>query len=406
MGYSQSVFKGFGWLTLAKVVSRGFSFVKVALVARIMGPTEFGLYGVIALVIALFETVTETGINVVLVRKEQSEDMVSTAWMVSLFRGLMIGIFIAIAASPVAHFFANDSLKNYVLAAAFVPFIKGFINPSLAFFQKRLEFHKDTLLRTSVLLIDALTGIVLVLIFRNLWGLVYALLVSAVAEVVLTWIFCSPRPSLKADWSHVKELLHFSKWFNLVVISNYLSSQFDTIVVGRILGMHTLGIYQSAYKVAHAPIVEVADLASQSTFPVYSRMQHDSPRMMRAYVKAGGTSALVTGLLVIGLVLFREQVILLVFGQEWVGAVSLIPVLALAAWIRSLIAPASAVILSMNRPDLLAQVSSIRVLVMGMLALWLMPDAGVMGMAYIILFGNLASVPLLWRSMRIIRKNT
>jgi O-antigen/teichoic acid export membrane protein len=406
MGYSNSVMRGFGWLTAAKFLSRGLSFVKVALVARIMGPADFGLYGVIAMVIALFETVTETGINVVLIRKKNGEAMLSTALVVSVFRGMLIGLFVLAAAVPAARFFGNDRLIHYIQFAALVPLIKGWINPALALFQKRLEFRKDSTIRTSVILIDALIGILFVLLFKNIWGLLYGFVAAAVAEVILTWVFCPEKPRFQIQMDHLRELFRFSKWFNLVVISNYISSQLDTILIGRLLGLTSLGFYQSAYKVAHAPIVEISDLTSQSTFPVYSMIQDDTKRIMGAYMRAGGLSALITGVLVLGLVVFREEVIHLVFGPEWDAAVMLVPILAVAAWIRSLIGPASAVLLTKNRPDLLAQVSSIRIVFMAGAAAILLPRFGLIGVAYSVLLANLASIPLLYRSMVIVSRKS
>lgn len=400
MGYSRTAIKGFGWLTLAKFFSRGLSFIKVALVARLMGPADFGLFGVISMVIALFETMTETGINIVLIRRKNSEEMLSTALVVSIFRGGLISALVAASAIPAAWFFGNDQLVEYIMFAALVPLIKGFINPGLSMFQKRLDFRMDTMIRSGVIFLDAMSGILFVFAYRSIWGLLYGFVVAAVAEVALTWIFCREKPRPRIDMNHLKELLVFSKWFNLVVISNYISSQFDTILIGRMFGMVPLGYYQSAYKVAHAPIVEVADLASQSTFPVYSRIQEDIKRIMGAYVRTGGLSALITGLLVVGLVVFRREVILTVFGPEWIQAVDLVPVLAIAAWIRSLIAPASAVLLSKNRPDLLAMVSSVRILVIIVAVIGLVSRFGVLGVAYSVLLGNLGSIPLLWLSMR------
>jgi O-antigen/teichoic acid export membrane protein len=406
MGYSGSVARGFGWLSLAKVLSRGLSFIKVALVARLMGPADFGLYGIIAMVIALFETITETGINIVLIRKQNGGAMLSTAMTISVVRGMLIALLVGVAAQPVAIFFGNTRLEQYILFSAIIPLIKGWINPALALFQKRLEFWKDTAVRTSVIFVDAVLGIIFVLLTKNIWGLLYGFVGAAIAEVALTWWVCAEKPRLKIHKEHLKELLQFSKWFNMVVISNYISSQLDTILIGRFLGVTQLGFYQSAYKIAHAPVVEVSDLASQSTFPVYSKIQDDIKRIMRAYYRAGGFSAVITGGLVVGLVVFREPIINLVFGKEWSAAIPLVPVLAVAAWIRSLIGPASAVLLTKNRPDLLAVVSSIRIVVLGLLALYLMPAYGLMGIGVSVLLANLASMPVLGYSMMVVARNS
>jgi O-antigen/teichoic acid export membrane protein len=95
-----------------------------------------------------------------------------------------------------------------------------------------------------------------------------------------------------------------------------------------------------------------------------------------------------------------------VFGKEWSEAIPLVPVLAVAAWVRSLIGPASAVLLTKNRPDLLAGVSSIRIVVMGISAAWLMPVYGLMGIGYSVLLANLASIPVLGYSMTVVSRQS
>ena len=68
-------------------------FIKLAILARILTPSEFGIFGIAALMLAFLEVMTETGINVFLVQEEgKLEEYISTSWLVSIIRGFLISI--------------------------------------------------------------------------------------------------------------------------------------------------------------------------------------------------------------------------------------------------------------------------------------------------------------------------
>ena len=72
-----------------RVTTRGIAFVRLSVLARLLDPHMFGLFGIAALVLAFLETITETGINVFLIQHEEPlEKYVDTAWVVSIIRVL------------------------------------------------------------------------------------------------------------------------------------------------------------------------------------------------------------------------------------------------------------------------------------------------------------------------------
>src|SRR3989344_3560370 len=95
MGYRGDALKGFGWIGSLRIISRAISFVKTAILAHILSPYQFGVFGVAALVLSFAETITETGINVFLVQnREKINNYVSTAWIISITRGILIALII------------------------------------------------------------------------------------------------------------------------------------------------------------------------------------------------------------------------------------------------------------------------------------------------------------------------
>ena len=71
MGYKNNAFKGFGWMGILRI-SVVISFVRLAILARILTPAQFGVFGVATLVLSFLEVLTETGINVFLFKKKMN----------------------------------------------------------------------------------------------------------------------------------------------------------------------------------------------------------------------------------------------------------------------------------------------------------------------------------------------
>ncbi|MEK7470665.1 MAG: oligosaccharide flippase family protein, partial [Patescibacteria group bacterium] len=144
MGYFKETLSGLGWMSTLRVIVRGLAIVKIAILARILLPSQFGTYGIALLVLGLLEMLTETGINVFLIQeKDTLEEYLDSAWVVSILRGILISIVILISVPFVVWFFGSPQVSSLLYLIAGVGFIRGFINPMAVKFQKSLEFKKE-----------------------------------------------------------------------------------------------------------------------------------------------------------------------------------------------------------------------------------------------------------------------
>src|SRR3990167_2165686 len=168
MGYSKTVIMGASWIGGLKLFSRLVSILRTIIIARILSPSQFGIFGIATLALSLIETFTETGINIVLVQKKESiEEYINTAWVISIIRGSIIFLVIFISADFVADFFKSQEAYPLLVLVAFVPLIRGFINPAIAKFQKELKFSKEFYYRSSIFLIETLISLTLVILTKD-----------------------------------------------------------------------------------------------------------------------------------------------------------------------------------------------------------------------------------------------
>ena len=154
MGYTKNAISGMGWLGILRAFTRGSSLIKLAILARFLAPEDFGLFGMVALTLALLETLTETGINLVLIGKRDIEKSIDTSYVISVVRGIVIACVLFMISWPVSWFFSEPLLVKLVWLVALVPLVRGFINPSIIIFQKNLEFQRESLLRSNLIIID------------------------------------------------------------------------------------------------------------------------------------------------------------------------------------------------------------------------------------------------------------
>src|SRR3972149_7798883 len=155
-------------MALLRGSTRGMTLLKTIILARILSPFQFGVYGIAILVLGFLEILTETGVNVVLIQEKGNTDKyISTAWVVSIIRGSLIFLIIFTLSPFISSFFQSSQALNLIRLASFVPLIRGFINPSIVKFQKELAFNKEFAFRSSLFFTDSLFAIGIGILTRS-----------------------------------------------------------------------------------------------------------------------------------------------------------------------------------------------------------------------------------------------
>lgn len=330
MGYTKDALKGISWMGALRVFIRGLGFLRIAVLARLLSPEQFGIFGIVTLILSFLEIATETGINVFLIQLKDSVDVyVDTAWIVSILRGMCITVVIVVCTPWIAAYFGTPTAGSLLYFVALVPLIRGFINPAVVKFQKNLEFNKEFALRTLLYGVDAISVIGIAFFTRSTVSLVWGLVISSVIEVLMSFIFIKPTPKFSFDKEKAKKVIGRGKWVTGFGLFDYLFQNVDDAIIGKFLGTSPLGIYQVAYKISSLPVSEVADVFSKVTIPVYTKFNDDIQRLQRAFMR----TFVLTTLLMVGfgvvVFLFPYQIVLILLGPNWIEAAGLLKILAL-----------------------------------------------------------------------------
>lgn len=353
---SQRVIKGGIWVFALHIVNRLFALVRTVILARILAPHDFGLMGIALLSMSTLETFSRTGFEQALIQKKKDiEPYLDTAWIAQVIRGFLLFVLLFVGAPLVSSFFHTPEAEMIVKVVGVTELLKGLVNIGVIYFQKEIEFQKQFLYQVSGTFADLIVAILIALIFGSIWALVFGLLAGNFVRLIMSYWLHFYRPRLCFEIKKVKELSKFGRWVLGSSILIFLLNQGDDALVGKLLGITALGLYQMAYRISNMPATEITHVVSQVTFPAYSKLQDNLPRLRKVYLKALQLIAFFSIPLAFLIFILAPEFTTVFLGEKWLPMVPTIQILCLLGVIRSIVAASGPIFLALGRPDIEAK---------------------------------------------------
>ncbi len=389
---SKRVARGGIWVFGLRIANRSLGFIRTIILARLLAPHDFGLFGIALLAIATLETFSQTGFQAALVQKKKNvEPYLDTAWTISAIRGIILFLILFSSAPLIANFFASAQAMLIIKVIAVSTLLSGFRNIGIIFFQKELEFNKQFLYEISATLVDLTVAIILAFMLRNVWALVWGGLAANFVRVFMSYIIHPYRPRIKLEREKFQKLFGFGKWILGSSILVFLITQGDDIFVGKMLGVTVLGLYQMAYLISNLPATEITHVISQVTFPAYSKLQDDLPKLREAYLKILQLTTFISIPLAGGIFIFAPEFTKIFLGDKWMPIVPAIEVLVLAGLLRSISATTGPVFQAVGKPEIVTKWQPVRLFVLLAVIYPFTVQWGILGTSLAVVSCNLIS---------------
>lgn len=396
MGYTKQAIKGFGWNSFLRVATMGLTVVKISILARLLSPDDFGLFSLVMIALGITEAVTETGINVTMVQSKQSvKYFLNTAWVIAILRGFLIGSLMVVLGLFMTKYYHQPQLAILVALAALIPIIKGFINPAIISMSKELRFFRESLYYLLLVVTEVIFAIVLGLILKSVLALILALVASAIFEVLISFIFFKDKPQFEYLPSRGKTILENAKGLTLSAALNYLHENSDDFILGKVIGIHGLGLYHNAYALAHKVNYEPTKAITHSTFPVYTKIADDHQRLKRGFLRSLAVTCGLISLTSLPLLVAPHLVVSLLLGEQWLEIVPVLKWLVFAGVLQSISIVIYNLFLAKSAYKLMNFHLFLSITLMVSLMLVLPGKYGLLGGSLAIFLSRLLSMPLL-----------
>lgn len=290
------------------------------ILARILSPDDYGIMAMSAVIVELLMMLSDTNVDLALMREPGApRHIYDSAWTVQLLFGLLAGLAVVAMAPLLASYYRDPRVTEVMYILALRPVIMGFENVGVVEFRKALDFAKEFRYAIFRRLSLFVFSVILALTLRNYLALAIAAPVSAAVAVAFSYGMSTYRPRLAL--SHVGAVWGASKWMILQNMAQAGLDRSDEFVIGGVAPPATVGYYFVAGQIAPMPTREIAWPMERTLMPVYARIAHDPAALKAAVVDVMGMMGTVCMALGVGVVLVAHDLVVTVFGANWVSAV-------------------------------------------------------------------------------------
>lgn len=304
-------------------VNRGIGLVSTVILARLLYPEDFGLVAMAMVGIGFLEVFTHTGVDLALIRmREPTRRHFDSAWTLEIGLGFALGALLVLLAPLAGSYFDEPRVVAVIRFLALRAVIGGFENVGVINFRRDLDFSREFRFEVYKKLLNFVITVVLAVILRSYWALVISMVAGRFFAVALSYVLHPFRPRL--DTSCIREIWSFSGWLVVSRVGRYLSRKTDELIVGGFAGTSAMGNYHVAAEVATAPTDELVLPMARGLYPVYAKISDQPERIAHAFRNVVSVVSLLCISAGLGMYVVADEMVRVVFGAKWIGAVPLV----------------------------------------------------------------------------------
>jgi lipopolysaccharide exporter len=324
------------WSALTTVARFALQLAAQVALARMLGPGNFGVYGIgmAVLTFVAFLSGASFSWNLMLLPTVTRDD-IRFAFTWQLVAGVLCALAMFAAAPVIAGFFGDPRVEPMVQWLSLASLLTAASAPATCLLQRDLNFRTLGLVQLASYAAGYLcVGVPMALLGYGAQALAAACVVQA--GVTLVGAYAARPHSLRPLLSHPggAAALTTGRTVFLTNVVNWLLSNLDRVVIGRVLNTHFVGLYTVAYNLASIPNVLLLSALQPAFLAVGAKMQQDTERLAQGWLLGLACILVLVTPAALVFALLSADLVRLLYGAAWMDSAWVLAVLflCLPAW--------------------------------------------------------------------------
>jgi PST family polysaccharide transporter len=349
------------WSALGEGVSRALQPLSYVVLARLLGPTEYGTVAIAAIVISFSQIFSAGTFSKVLVQRQHADiaPYANVAFWCNLVVSGFCYLIIFLSADLLAVWFSVPESALVIRVQSLQILIVNFSTVQRTLLQRELDFKPIFKIRLLVALIPFLITIPLAWQGFSYWSLVIAVLASSIIEAIYFWIKISWKPQLQFSMEKMRSMWNFGIWIIAENLLTWAIVWIDSIIVGKWLTTLELGQMRSATALVSAAFGLTLSPILPILFSSFSKVQNDTARLLVIYKKTTEAISFVAIALTMFVVAFQDLIVVIVYGDKWGDIGYVISMLFMLNGFAWLVGANSELYRATNKPDINVKIAAI-----------------------------------------------
>ena len=187
--------KGVVWSSVERFSVQGIQFLVMIVMARLLTPKDYGLVGMVAIFIAVAQSLVDSGFSQALIRKQnRTETDNSTVFYFNIVVGILLYLILFAIAPWVADFYDSPELTALMRVVCLSVVFNSLVVVQRALLTVNIDFKTQAKASLAAALVSGAVGIGMAYGGYSYWAIVAQQLVNLGLNALLLWMFAHWRP--------------------------------------------------------------------------------------------------------------------------------------------------------------------------------------------------------------------
>ena len=384
----QKYFQNLGWMFGGRILSMLISLIATSVIARGLGPSNFGELSYAISFVGIFSFLYSLGIDGILYRElikypNKKNELLGSAFMIKLSTGLLAALIVNVSAFFLAK---NDVsfLLIFIISGTFIFNSFQIINYE---FQSRVESKYPSLV---TLLITLILNILKVLVIFSGKGVIYLaiiLLLESILYAICFWFIYKKKIGGNIfDWKFNKNtavsLVKDSWPLIFTGVFAMIYARIDQVLIKHIMESSSVGIYDSAVRLSEVWYF-IPNIIVSAFFPAIINAKKTSEKLYHSrLVKLALFLITLSIVIALPVSILAPFIIKILYGQKFISAVGILKIYIWSITGTFLINLITQYLIAENRRKSLLVLNLVPMVINVALNLLWIPIYGITGAAY------------------------
>ena len=358
MSLKHKAFTGLIWSIIQNSGTQIFSLIIFLVLARLLTPETFGLIALANVFLAFMRIFLDQGFAKALIQRENLEpEHLDAAFWSQVGSGILLTTITFSTAGLVAGVFNQPKLIRVLQYLSLIFVINSLSRVHDALLCREFVFKVIALRSLLGTIISGAIGIAMAFAGYGVWSLVALNVASELVSLIVIWGAVDWRPRLRFSVKHFQDLYSFGMYLLAFKFIKFFDKRADNLLIGYFLGEVALGYYAIAYRILEVMTQLLIKTVDKVALPTFSRLQTEPERFRSLFYKTTQFTSLIAFPTYLGVVIFAPELIVTLFGEQWIPAIVPMQILALEGILLAVSLFHKSVFMSMGKPSWTVRIS-------------------------------------------------
>lgn len=319
-----NIIQGFSTLIIREFFIKIFSLVGQIFLARLLVPSDFGVYVIIVFIIGLFGLFSDIGLSLAIIqhKNEPSQKELSSAFFFKSILALILIAIIWVVAPFIKNFYPTFADINVTMLRVFsiTLLLTNLRSIPTSLLERKIKYNLISLIDIAGVVVYYIVALFLAFYNFGVWSFIMGAVAKEIVETIVLYVIQPFLPQITFSIKNLKKMLKFGLYIQGSSLAGFLGNSITPVIGGRMVGPYGVGLLDFAFNIGSLPTT-IGINFGRVAFAGYSRIQEQEKLLSNSISRSISMLSIMLYIFPVIIFSFAGQLIPFVFSAKWVPVI-------------------------------------------------------------------------------------